>query len=244
MVGFRSSRSSQIISMISILIILSSIIIISPKFIMAQSSINASNSTILPGQLACLIEYKTSSCKQCPPNCISFKSENFVIDNKELAKKIDQIYEKSLRQISLIEAGTNQSNITSTATIYLQSLLLKNLIKIPEFQMITDIIQKTNSINSTVELGKYMHNKLDNLTNKTNYSPIAFAIINIGSKNVDLLINKDGIISKIQNYTDLSNNISQQKNWILKTISNTIMGCEISGLIGCIISPIVTSGLL
>lgn len=210
----------------------------------AQVHIDANSSTILPGQLACLIEYKTSICKQCPPNCISYKNENFVINNKELAKKIDQIYEKSLRQISLIEAGTNKSNITSTAMIYLQSLLLKNLIKIPEFKMITDIIQKTTTTNSTVELGKYLHQKIDNFSNNTSFSPIALAIVNISSKNVDLLINKDGIVSKIQNYTDLSNDTSQQKSWILRTISNTIMGCEISGLIGCMISPVVTSGLL
>ncbi|HKO65408.1 MAG TPA: hypothetical protein VJU13_09420, partial [Candidatus Nitrosocosmicus sp.] len=97
------------------------------------------NSTILPGYVNCLIEYTTKQCNDCPPNCITYKTSNFIIDNKNLASSVDKIFEKSLRQISIIKSADISTNHTKTAIIYLQSLLLKNNIKPSELTLITDI---------------------------------------------------------------------------------------------------------
>src|ERR1051325_3568031 len=121
------------------------------------------NSTILPGYINCLIEYTTKECSECPPNCITYKTNNFIIDNKDLASSADKIFEKSLRQISIIKSADIQTNHTKTAISYLQSLLLKNHIKPSELTLITDIFNNIKQTNSTATLGQTLHAKIKEL---------------------------------------------------------------------------------
>ncbi|TVP41073.1 hypothetical protein [Candidatus Nitrosocosmicus arcticus] len=214
-----------------------------------QSIVNVSklfpaNSTILPGYINCLIDYSTKQCNECPPNCITFKTSNFIINNKDLASNLDKIYEKSLRQISIIKSADINTNHTKTAIIYLQSLLLKNNIKPSELTLITDIFNNINQTNSTTTLGKTLHAKIKELETSKDSSPIAISIVNITSKSVDLLVNSDSIVHRIQEYPDLPYDINDQKEWINNILSSTIVGCEISGLLGCLMASIVTSGIV
>ena len=202
------------------------------------------NSTILPGYVNCLIEYTTKQCSDCPPNCITYKTSNFIIDNKDLASSVDKIFEKSLRQISIIKSADISTNHTKTAIIYLQSLLLKNNIKPSELTLITDIFNDINQTNSTTTLGKTLHDKIKELEMKKDSSPIAISIVNITSKGVDLLVDSDSIIHRIQGYPDLPYDINEQKEWINGILSGTIVGCEISGVLGCLMASILTSGIV
>jgi len=204
--------------------------------------INNINTTILPGYLGCFIDYKTSQCDDCPPSCLSNNSSNIIIDNKKLANNIDQLFEKSLRQISNVKSGINK-NDTYLASIYLRSLLLKNQIKISELNLIDGIIKDIQKTDSIVSLGKNIQEKLKILNLDKNSTPIAISIVNITSKSVDLLINSDNIISIIQGNTNLKNDLTVQKKWVSKIIANTILGCEVSGLSGCLVSSIFTTGI-
>lgn len=202
------------------------------------------NSTILPGYINCLIAYETNQCSDCPPNCITYKSSNFIIDNKDLASNVDKIFEKSLRQISIIKSADISTNHTKTAIIYLQSLLLKDSIKPSELNMITDIFNSINQTNSTTTLAKTLHAKIKELETIKDSSPIAISILNITSKGVDLLVNSDSIIHRIQGYPDLPYDLNEQKEWINGILAGTIVGCEISGVLGCLMASITTSGLV
>jgi len=202
------------------------------------------NSTILPGYINCLIEYTTKQCSDCPPNCITYKTSNFIIDNKDLASNVDNIFEKSLRQISIIKSADINTNHTKTAIIYLQSLLLKNNIKPSELTLITDIFTSINQTNSTTTLGKTLHDKIKELAAIKDSSPIAISIVNLTSKSVDLLVNSDSIVHRIQGYPDLPYDINEQKEWINGILSGTIVGCEISGVLGCLMASILTSGIV
>jgi hypothetical protein len=202
------------------------------------------NSTILPGYINCLISYTTNQCSECPPNCITYKASNFIIDNKDLASNVDKVFEKSLRQISIIKSADISTNHTKTAIIYLQSLLLKNNIKPSELTLITDIFNDINQTNSTTTLGKTLHDKIKELEMKKDSSPIAISIVNITSKGIDLLVNSDSIIHRIQGYPDLPYDLNEQKEWINGILSGTIVGCEISGVLGCLMASILTSGIV
>ena len=202
------------------------------------------NSTILPGYINCLITYTTKQCSECPPNCITYKASNFIIDNKDLASNVDKIFEKSLRQISIIKSADIATNHTKTAIIYLQSLLLKNNIKPSELTLITDIFNNINQTNSTTTLGKTLHDKIKELETIKDSSPIAISIVNLTSKSVDLLVDSDSIIHRIQGYPDLPYDINEQKEWINGILSGTIVGCEISGVLGCLMASILTSGIV
>ncbi|CAN5609714.1 hypothetical protein BH23THE1_BH23THE1_05830 [soil metagenome] len=215
----------------------------------SQSLVNVSkpfpaNSTILPGYINCLIEYTTSQCSECPPNCITYKNSNFIIDNKDLASNVDKIYEKSLRQISIIKSADINTNHTKTAIIYLQSMLLKNSIKPSELTLITDIFNNINQTNSTTILAKTLHAKIKELEAIKESSPIAVSIVNITSKSVDLLVNSDSIVHRIQEYPDLPYDLNEQKAWINGILSGTIVGCEISGVLGCLMASILTSEIV
>ncbi len=101
--------------------------IILTSFLQSQKSFsinfmrsNNTNSTILPGYIECFIDYKTSHCGDCPPRCLSDNSSNIIIDNKNLARNTNQVFEKSLRQISTVKSGVDK-NDTYTASIYLRS---------------------------------------------------------------------------------------------------------------------------
>ena len=202
------------------------------------------NSTILPGYVNCLIEYTTKQCSDCPPNCITYKTSNFIIDDKDLASSVDKIFEKSLRQISIIKSADISTNHTKTAIIYLQSLLLKNNIKPSELTLITDIFNNINQTNSTITLGKTLHDKIKELATIKDSSPIAISIVNLTSKSVDLLVNSDSIIHRIQDYPDLPYDINEQKEWVNDVLTGTIVGCEISGVLGCLMASIMTSGIV
>jgi hypothetical protein len=205
-------------------------------------STNDSKSTVLPGYLKCFINYTTSNCNDCPPICLSFNEKNIIIENKELAKTIDQVFEKSLRQIATVRSGL-ENNDTNTASIYLRSLLLKNQITIPELNLIDEIIHDVQKANSIVSLGKSIQSKMNILNSNETSTPIAISIINITLKSIDLLINSDNIISQIHGYTNLLNDLKEQKKWIEKIITNTIIGCEVSGITGCFVSSIFTTGV-
>ena len=205
-------------------------------------STNDSKSTVLPGYLKCFINYTTSNCNDCPPICLSFNEKNIIIENKELAKTIDQVFEKSLRQIATVRSGL-ENNDTNTASIYLRSLLLKNQITIPELNLIDEIIHDVQKANSIVSLGKSIQSKINILNSNKTSTPIALSIVNITSKSIDLLINSDNIISQIHGYTNLLNDLKEQKKWIEKIITNTIIGCEVSGITGCFVSSIFTTGV-
>jgi hypothetical protein len=205
-------------------------------------STNATNSTVLPGYLKCFINYTTSNCNDCPPICLSYNEKKILIDNKELAKNIDQVFEKSLRQISTVRSGL-ENNDTNTASIYLRSLLLKNQITIPELNLIYEVMNDVQKANSIVSLGKNIQSKLNILDSNKTSTPIAISIVNIISKSINLLVNSDNIISQIHGYTNLLNDLAEQKKWIEKIITNTIIGCEVSGITGCLVSSIFTTGV-
>jgi hypothetical protein len=202
------------------------------------------NSTILPGYINCLIEYATNQCSECPPNCITYKASNFIIDNKDLASNVDKVFEKSLRQISIIKSADINTNHTKTGIIYLQSLLLKNNIKPSELALITDIFNNINQTNSTTALGKTLHSKINELETIKESSPIAISILDLTSKSVDLLVNSDSIIHRIQEYPDLAYDLNEQKEWINGILTGTIVGCEIAGVLGCLMASVVTSGIV
>lgn len=239
-----ANKTVIIISFSIISLLLITLSLIQTGYAVNTSKPFATNSTILPGYINCLIDYTTSQCKECPPNCITFKTDSFIIDNKDLASNLDKIYEKSLKQISIIKSSDQEINQTKTAIIYLQSLLLKNYIKPIELSMITDIFSAINQSNSTTTLAKNLHEKLEKLSAEKNPSPIAISILNITSKSVDLLINSDSIIHKIQDYPNLPYDIEEQRNWVNKVLSNTIVGCEISGVLGCLMASVITSGIV
>ncbi|MER5174464.1 MAG: hypothetical protein ABJB76_12710 [Candidatus Nitrosocosmicus sp.] len=203
---------------------------------------NETNSTILPGYIGCFIEYKTSHCDDCPPSCLSDNSTNIIIENKKLSINIDQVFEKSLRQISTVKSGLNK-NDTYIASLYLRSLLLKNQIKISELNLINGIIKNIQTADSIVSLGKNVQGKLKILTSDKNSNPIAISIVNITSKSIDLLINSDNIMYTINGNPNLVHDFIEQKKWIMKIIANTIIGCEISGISGCLAASIFTTGI-
>ncbi len=205
------------------------------------TSINTNN-TILPGYIECFIEYKTSQCDNCPPSCLSDNTSNIIIENKKLASDIDKIFENSLRQISIVKSGVDK-NDTYTASIYLRSLLLKNQIKISELNLIDKLIGNIQTADTMVSLGKNVEEKLKTLTFDRNSNPIAISIVNITHKSIDLLINSDDILSTIQGNPNLSHDLIEQKKWITKIIANTIIGCEVSGITGCMVSSIFTTGI-
>jgi len=204
---------------------------------------NATNSTVLPGYIKCFINYTTSNCNDCPPICLSYNEKKILIENKELAQNIDQVFEKSLRQISTVRSGL-ENNDTNTASIYLRSLLLKNQITIPELNLIYEVMNDVQKANSIVSLGKNIQSKLNILDSNKTSSPIAISIVNIISKSINLLVNSDSIVHRIQGYPDLPYDINEQKEWINGILSGTIVGCEISGVLGCLMASILTSGIV
>ena len=169
-----------------------------------------------------MISYTTNQCSECPPNCITYKASNFIIDNKDLASNVDKVFEKSLRQISIIKSADINANHTKTAIIYLQSLLLKNNIKPSELTLITDIFNNINQTNSTTTLGKTLHDKIKELETIKDSSPIAISIVNLTSKSVDLLVDSDSIIHRIEGYPDLPYDINEQKEWINGILSGKL----------------------
>lgn len=144
----------------------------------------------------------------------------------------------------IIKSADISTNHTKTAIIYLQSLLLKDSIKPSELNMITDIFNSINQTNSTTTLAKTLHAKIKELETIKDSSPIAISILNITSKGVDLLVNSDSIIHRIQGYPDLPYDLNEQKEWINGILAGTIVGCEISGVLGCLMASITTSGLV
>lgn len=207
------------------------------------TNVSPNNLTVVSGYVNCLMNYATNECKDCPPNCITYKSNNVFVNNNELASKIGEVYEKSLRQMSIIEAADLNTNHTKTDIIYLQSLFLKNQIKSNELSLITSIFNNISQTNSTTILGKTLHSQLDNLKEDQSASPIATSIVSLLSENVDLLINSDGIIHKIEKYPNLPYDLVEQKTWLNSILSGTIVGCELSGPLGCLLASIDASGI-
>ncbi|HEY6534944.1 MAG TPA: hypothetical protein VIY08_03955 [Candidatus Nitrosocosmicus sp.] len=203
--------------------------------------INNTTNSILSGYINCFVDYKTSICNDCPPSCLSINSTVIAINDKKLSHHLDSVFEKSLRQISSVKSGSK--NETYLADIYLHSLLLKNEIKIIEFNLINNLISEIQNSKSLLSLGKDVHDKLKLLENDNNSSSISIAIVNILSKSIDLLINSDHLLYNIHGYTDLKNDLTVQKKWMTKIMINTIIGCEISGLSGCLVSSIFSSDI-
>ncbi|MGN6614021.1 MAG: hypothetical protein ACTHKC_03165 [Candidatus Nitrosocosmicus sp.] len=202
-----------------------------------------SRNTTLSGYIGCFIDFKTSNCDDCPPSCLSFNSSNIIVDNKILAKNIDKVFENQLRQISEVRSGVNK-NDTYTASIYLYSLLLKDQIKLPELNLLEQIINDSQTTNSLVFLGKDVKDKLNLLTSdNSSSSPIAISIVNIISKSIDLLIDGDNILSTIEGNPNLMHDLPTQKKWILEVLDNAIIGCDESGLAGCLASSVASSGI-
>ncbi len=202
--------------------------------------INNTNNSILSGYINCFIDFKTSICNDCPPNCLSNNSTT-IINDKKLSRNSDLVFEKSLRQLSSIKSYSK--NDTFLAGIYLRSLLLKNEINVLEFNLISNLIEKIQNSNSLISIGKEVHNKLKLLEDDNNSNSISISIINTLAKSIDLLINSDQILYKIKGYPNLLNDLSVQKKWMTKIIINTIIGCEISGLSGCLTASIIASGI-
>lgn len=202
------------------------------------------NSTILPGYINCLIQYNTSQCRECPPNCITFESDNFIVNNKDLANNIDKIFEKSLRQLSIIKSFGENDSKAKSAIIYLNSLLLKNSINPAELKILSSIVEEIYNTNSTITLGKNIKEILGQVSSNNNSSSVALAIVHIASKSVDLLINSDSIVHKVPSYPNLPYNLTEQKEWVLDIIISSIIGCEISGILGCFMSPIIAAGII
>lgn len=201
-----------------------------------------SRNTTLSGYIGCFIDFKTSNCDDCPPSCLSFNSSNIIVDNKILAKNIDKVFENQLRQISEVRSGVNK-NDTYTASIYLYSLLLKNQIKLPELNLLEQLINYSQTTNSLVSLGKDVKDKLNLLTSDNSSSPITISIVNIVSKSIDLLIDGDSILSTIAGNPNLMHDLPTQKKWILEVLDNAIIGCDESGLAGCLASSVASSGI-
>jgi hypothetical protein len=201
-----------------------------------------SRNTTLSGYIGCFIDFKTSNCDDCPPSCLSFNSSNIIVDNKILAKNIDKVFENQLRQISEVRSGVNK-NDTYTASIYLYSLLLKNQIKLPELNLLEQLINYSQTTNSLVSLGKDAKDKLNLLTSDNSSSPITISIVNIVSKSIDLLIDGDSILSTIAGNPNLMHDLPTQKKWILEVLDNAIIGCDESGLAGCLASSVASSGI-
>jgi hypothetical protein len=126
----------------------------------------------------------------------------------------------------------------------LQSLLLKNEINLEELTLITNIFNEINKTNSTTTLGKNLHAKLQEFLVNEKTSPISISIVSILAKSVDLLINSDSIISKISEYPNLSHDLREQKTWLNNNLANTIVGCEIAGVLGCLLASIISSGII
>ncbi|MGN6821379.1 MAG: hypothetical protein ACTHJ7_01160 [Candidatus Nitrosocosmicus sp.] len=197
----------------------------------------------MSGYIGCFIDFKTSNCDDCPPSCLSFNSSNIIVDNKILAKNIDKVFENQLRQISEVRSGVNK-NDTYTASIYLYSLLLKNQIKLPELNLLEQLINDSQTTNSLVFLGKDVKDKLNLLSSdNSSSSPIAISIVNIVSKSIDLLIDCDSILSTIEGNPNLMHDLPTQKKWILEVLDNAIIGCDESGLAGCLASSVASSGI-
>jgi hypothetical protein len=192
--------------------------------------------------MGCYIEYKTSTCDDCPPSCLSFNSSDIIVDNKILSKNIDKVFENQLRQISELRFDMNQSEVY-TANIYLYSLLIKNQLKLPEVKLIEEIINKSQTTNSLVSLGNDVKAKLNIMLSDKTSSPVALSIVKIISKSVDLLINGDNIVSTIEGNPNLTHDLQIQKKWILKILNDTIIGCNESGLSGCLTSSIASTGI-
>lgn len=203
---------------------------------------NNTNNTILPGYIECFLDYKTSRCDECPPGCLSDNSSYIVVENKKLARDIDQVFEKTLRQISNVKSGVDK-NDTYTAGIYLRSLLIKHQIKISELTLIDKIIEDIQAADSIVSLGNNVHEKLKILTSDKNSSPVAISIVNITSKSIDLLISSNDILSSIQEDTNLMNDLATQKKWITEILDNTVVGCDVSGISGCLTASIFSAGI-
>jgi hypothetical protein len=225
------------------LIILTNHILQSQSFSLSFIHSNyPSRNTTLSGYAECFIDFKTSVCDDCPPSCLSLNSSNIIVDNKILAKNIDKVFENQLRQISEVRSGVNK-NDTYTANIYLYSLLLKNQIKLPELNLLEQVINYSQTTNSLVSLGKDVKDKLNLLTSNNSSSPIAISIANIVSKSVDLLIDGDSILSTIEGNPNLMHDLPTQKKWILEVLDNAIIGCDESGLAGCLASSVASSGI-
>ena len=86
--------------------------------------------------------------------------------------------------------------------------------------------------------------KLNLLTSDNNSgSPIAISIVNIVSKSIDLLIDGDSILSTIQENPHLMHDLPTQKKWIIEILNNAIIGCDMSGIIGCLSTSIASTGV-
>ncbi len=166
-----------------------------------------------------------------------------LIEHERLVYNIDKVFENSLRQISIINSGMGK-NDTNTAITYLQSLFLKSQINSSELILIYDTIKNIQSSNSIIEIGQNMKEKIRLFTNDTDNSPTAISILYITSKSIDLLVNKDNIVTNIQEHPNLPHNFYEQKNWVTKVLANTIVGCELSGVIGCLVSSVSATGIL
>ena len=199
--------------------------------------------TTLPGYIECFIDYKTSNCDDCPPSCLSFNSSNIIVDNKILAKNIDKVFEDELKQISEVRSGADK-NDSYVASIYLYSLLVKNQIKESELKLIIDLIDKIQTTDSLVSLDKTVKEKLNVLTSDNTSSPIAISIVNIVSKSIDLLIGgNNSIISTIKGYPNLMYDLPTQKKWLMEVLNNAIIGCDMSGITGCLSTSIASTGV-
>jgi hypothetical protein len=159
-----------------------------------------------------------------------------------LARHVDKVFENQLRQVSEVRSGVNK-NDNYTATIYSLSLLIKNQIKLSEFYLIENIIKEIQTASSPVSLGKNIKEKLNNLTSFENSSPIAISIVSITSKAVDLLINKDNLLYSIEGNPNLIDDFAVQKKWIMEILNNAIIGCNESGITGCLTSSVASTGV-
>lgn len=203
--------------------------------------INNTTNSILSGYINCFIDYKTSICNDCPPSCLSNNSPSVAVNDKKLSQHLNMVFEKSLRQLSSVKSGSK--NDTYLADMYLRSLLLKNEIKIMEFNLINNLIGEIQNSKSLLSLDKDVNEKLKLLEDDNNSSFISIAIVNILSKSIDLLINSDHLLYNIHGYNDLQNDLTVQKKYMTKIMINTIIGCEISGLSGCLVASIISSDI-
>lgn len=204
---------------------------------------NNTNNILIPMYVDCFIDYRTSQCDGCPPHCLSLNSTGMLIEHERLVNNIHKVFENSLRQISIINSGLGK-NDTNTAITYLQSLFLKSQINSSELILIYDTIKDIQSSNSIIEIGQNMKENIRLLTNDTDNSPTAISILYITSKSIDLLINKDNIVTNIHEHPNLPYNFYEQKNWVTKVLANTIVGCELSGVLGCLTSSVSATGIL
>jgi hypothetical protein len=74
------------------------------------------------------------------------------------------------------------------------------------------LIKEIQTANSPVYLSKNVKEKLNNLTSDESSSPIAISIVNITSKSIDLLINKDNLLYSIEGNPNLIQDFTIQKN--------------------------------